>query len=47
MFLTHAYRGEPFPYDLLDGAKGVQLAYLALDSAREGRRIAVPTLEVP
>jgi predicted dehydrogenase len=47
MFLTHAHRGEPFPYDLLDGAKGVQLAYLALDSAREGRRVAVPTLEVP
>jgi predicted dehydrogenase len=46
MFLTQVHRGEPFPYDLLDGAKGVQLAHLALDSAREGRRITVPTLEV-
>jgi predicted dehydrogenase len=46
MFLGYAHRGEPFPYDLVDGAKGVQLAHLALDSAREGRRIAVPDLEL-
>jgi predicted dehydrogenase len=46
MFLRHAYRGEPFPYDLVDGAKGVQLAQIALESGRTGQRLAVPTLEV-
>ena len=46
LFLTHVYRGEPLPYDLLDGAKGVQLAQLALESARTGRRMPVPALEL-
>jgi predicted dehydrogenase len=46
LFLTHVHRGEPFPHDLLDGARGVQLAELALASARQGRRLDVPALEL-
>jgi predicted dehydrogenase len=45
-YLTHVHRREPYPYDLLDGARGVQLASLANESAREGRRIAVPPLRL-
>jgi predicted dehydrogenase len=44
LFLRHVYRREPLPYDLLDGARGVQLAQLALESARTGRRMPVPAL---
>jgi predicted dehydrogenase len=44
MFLADAYRGRPFRHDLFDGARGVQLAVLALESAREGRRMEVPPL---
>jgi predicted dehydrogenase len=45
LFLQAAYEGTPFPYDFFDGARGVQLAHVALDSAREGRRLAVPPLD--
>jgi predicted dehydrogenase len=45
LFLTHAYRGDPFPWDLMAGARGVQLAELAMRSASEGRRLAVPPLQ--
>src|SRR2546423_6777517 len=45
LFLRAAHEGTPFPYDFFDGARGVQLAHVALDSAREGRRLAVPPLE--
>jgi predicted dehydrogenase len=46
LFLTHVATdgAVPFPYDLLEGAKGVQLAELAQLSAREGRRVEVPEL---
>ena len=47
MFLRHVALGEPFPHDLLEGAKGVQLAELALQSWREGRRLEIPALDVP
>jgi predicted dehydrogenase len=43
-FLTHVVTGAPFPHDLFAGAKGVQLAHLALESAAGGRRVAVPEL---
>jgi len=43
-FLQHAVEGRPFPWDLLAGAKGVQLARLALQSSAEGRRLEVPPL---
>jgi predicted dehydrogenase len=46
LFLRHVYRREPLPYDLLDGARGVQLAQLALESARTGQRMPVPALEL-
>jgi len=45
MFLGHVAAGEPFPYDLLKGAKGVQLAELGLQSWRERRWLEVPELE--
>jgi len=49
LFLEHITLtpDAPFPYDLYEGAKGVQLAELALVSAREGRRVAVPELGTP
>ncbi|MBO8201081.1 Gfo/Idh/MocA family oxidoreductase [Streptomyces smyrnaeus] len=37
---------EPYPWDLLAGARGVQLAELALISSAEGRRCEVPELEL-
>jgi predicted dehydrogenase len=43
-FLRHVADGEPFPWDLREGAKGVQLAQLGLRSAAEGRRLEVPEL---
>ncbi len=45
-FLTHVITGSAFPHDLLEGAKGVQLAELGLQSAREGRRLPVPDLTI-
>ena len=45
MFLRHVAADEPFPYDLLEGAKGVQLAELGLRSWRERRWQEVPALE--
>jgi predicted dehydrogenase len=44
LFLKDAVQGQPFRWDLVEGAKGVQLARLALQSSAEGRRIEVPRL---
>jgi len=44
LFLAAAAEGRPVPWDLAEGAKGVQLANLALRSSAEGRRIEVPRL---
>jgi predicted dehydrogenase len=44
-FLRHVADDDPFPWDLWEGAKGVQLAELGLRSAAEGRRLEVPALE--
>ena len=44
LFLRHVAEDAPFPWDLTEGAKGVQLARLGLRSAAEGRRIEVPEL---
>ena len=41
MFLKHVVIGTPFPHTFLDGARGVQLAELALASWRERRWIDV------
>ncbi len=46
-FLRHVALGEPFPWDLREGAKGVQLAEAALESSRLGRRVQLPELEEP
>ena len=32
----------PFPHDLFAGARGVQVAELAMRSSAEGRRVEVP-----
>jgi predicted dehydrogenase len=44
LFLRHVARDEPFPWDLVEGAKGVQLAELGLRSWRERRWLDVPAL---
>ncbi|MCX4683712.1 Gfo/Idh/MocA family oxidoreductase [Kitasatospora purpeofusca] len=44
LFLRHVVTGSEYRWDLLEGAKGVQLAELGLRSAREGRRLDVPDL---
>jgi predicted dehydrogenase len=40
-FLRHVVAGETFHWDFESGARGVRLAEAALQSAREGRRIAI------
>lgn len=46
LFLRSFADGTPFPYDFLEGAKGVQLAELGLRSWREGRKLEVPPLQL-
>ena len=46
LFLKCAADGRPFAWDLTEGAKGVQLAELALRSSTEGRRLEVPPLAI-
>ncbi len=46
LFLRAAAEGIPFPWDLAEGAKGVQLAGLAQQSSAQGRRLTVPPLEI-
>jgi predicted dehydrogenase len=45
MFIRHIYDGGPFPWDLLAGAKGVQLAEAGMKSWRERRWIDLPPLK--
>ena len=45
LFLAHVAQGKPFRWDLAQGARGVQLAEVALRSSAEGRRIDVPALD--
>jgi len=45
LFLRHVVDGGPFRWNLLEGAKGVQLAELGLRSWAERRMIDVPPLE--
>lgn len=44
LFLQHVSSGTPFPWSLLEGAKGTQLAELGLQSWKERRWIDVPDL---
>ena len=46
LFLKHVARDEPFPWDFLAGAKGVQLAELGLRSWQERRWLDVPELSL-
>ncbi|MBN1444163.1 MAG: Gfo/Idh/MocA family oxidoreductase, partial [Planctomycetes bacterium] len=45
LFLRHVVAGEPFRWDLLEGAKGVQLAELGVESWQTRRWVDVPSLE--
>ena len=45
LFLCYVVCDEPFPWTLLEGAKGVQLAELGLQSWQERRWLDVPSLE--
>jgi predicted dehydrogenase len=45
LFLRYIVCDEPFPWTLLEGAKGVQLAELGLQSWQERRWLDVPSLE--
>jgi predicted dehydrogenase len=46
MFLRHVALDEPYKFDLLEGAKGVQLAELGLQSWAERRWLDVPELSL-
>ncbi len=46
LFLRHVACGEPFPWSLLEGAKGVQLAEAGLRSWRERCWVDVPDLNI-
>jgi len=45
LFLKHVVLGSPFPWTLLEGAKGVQLAELGLESWAQRRWLDVPPLD--
>jgi predicted dehydrogenase len=45
-FIRHVVDGEPYKWDLVEGAKGVQLVECAVQSWRERRWIEVPALDV-
>jgi predicted dehydrogenase len=44
MFLKHVVLDTPFPYDLREGAKGVQLAELGIQSWEKRAWVDVPEL---
>ena len=45
LFLRHVCCGDPFPWTLLEGAKGVQLAEKGLESWKKRAWVDVPALE--
>ncbi|MGB9606667.1 MAG: gfo/Idh/MocA family oxidoreductase, partial [Bryobacteraceae bacterium] len=45
LFLLHVVKDLPFPWNLLEGAKGVQLAELGLESWRRRAWVEVPPLD--
>lgn len=45
LFLLHVVKNEPFPWDLYEGAKGVQLAEKGLESWQKRCWVDVPALE--
>jgi predicted dehydrogenase len=46
LFLRHVVKGEPFPWDLLEGAKGVQLAEKGIESWHSRSWVDLPELKV-
>jgi predicted dehydrogenase len=46
LYLRHVVNDEPFPWDFLAGARGIQLAELGLRSWHERRVLDVPELEL-
>jgi len=46
LFLKHVYGDEPFPWSLLEGAKGVQLAEKGMESWKKRKWIDIPEIEV-
>jgi predicted dehydrogenase len=44
LFLRHVVKDEPFRWNLLEGAKGVQLAAIGMESWRRGAWLEVPAL---
>jgi predicted dehydrogenase len=44
LFLRHVVKDEPFRWNLLEGAKGVQLAAIGMESWRRGAWLDVPPL---
>jgi predicted dehydrogenase len=45
-FIRHVVDGKPWRFDLLEGAKGVQLAELGIKSWDERRWVDVPDLSL-
>jgi predicted dehydrogenase len=45
LFLRHVVKGEPFPWNLLEGAKGVQLAEKGMQSWQKRRWVPLPELK--
>lgn len=45
-FLTDVVAGREHRFDLLSAARGVQLAELGLQSSAQGRRLAIPAIEL-
>ncbi|UCF36365.1 MAG: Gfo/Idh/MocA family oxidoreductase [Acidobacteriota bacterium] len=44
LFLRHVVLDQPFTWDLLEGARGVQLAEKGMESWKEGRAVEIPEL---
>jgi predicted dehydrogenase len=47
LFLRHVACDEPFRWDFIEGAKGIQLAELGMQSWAERRTLEVPELDGP
>jgi predicted dehydrogenase len=45
LFLRHVVKNEPFPWTLLEGAKGVQLAEKGIESWQKRAWVKIPSLE--
>jgi len=47
LFLKHVVQHDPFPWNLLEGAKGVQLAELGLESWAKKTWVEISPLLIP